>query len=169
MQLKYLTCLVLRPLFLQLKRMELKLKQFAEVETLLMRECEQMERMRQRIASERALMMSAQFGSAGVSQPVGAPGVGAAIINSTSGNSRQQVSGSQQPFISGYGNNQPIHPRMPLMQQQGMYGLGPRLPLSAIQPSSPASNSTFGPTSNSQSSLGHPMLRPVTGTKSGLG
>ncbi|KAI3464540.1 hypothetical protein Pfo_021203 [Paulownia fortunei] len=154
----------------QLKRLELKLKQFAEVETLLMRECEQMERTRQRIASERALMMSAQFGSAGVSRPVSLPGAGAgaAIATSTSGNIRQQVSGSQQPFISGYGNNQPILPHTSVMQQQGMYGLGPRLPLSAIQPSS-ASNSMFNPTSNSQSSLGYPMLRPVTGTKSGLG
>ncbi|KAL0391756.1 UNVERIFIED_CONTAM: SWI/SNF complex subunit SWI3C [Sesamum radiatum] len=145
----------------QLKRLELKLKQFAEVETLLMRECEQMERARQRIASERALMMSAQFGSAGVSRPMGLPGVGNAIVNNTSGNSRQQVSGSPQTFVSGYGNNQPVHPHMSLMQQQGMYGLGPRLPLSAIHPSSSASNTMFSPTSNSQPSLGHPMLRPV--------
>ncbi|KAL0369273.1 UNVERIFIED_CONTAM: SWI/SNF complex subunit SWI3C [Sesamum calycinum] len=133
----------------QLKRLELKLKQFAEVETLLMRECEQMERARQRIASERALMMSAQFGSAGVSRPMGLPGVGNAIVNNTSGNSRQQVSGSPQTFVSGYGNNQPVHPHMSLMQQQGMYGLGPRLPLSAIHPSSSASNTMFSPTSNS--------------------
>ncbi|KAL0365902.1 UNVERIFIED_CONTAM: SWI/SNF complex subunit SWI3C [Sesamum radiatum] len=153
----------------QLKRLELKLKQFAEVETLLMRECEQMERARQRIASERALMMSAQFGSAGVSRPMGLPGVGNAIVNNTSGNSRQQVSGSPQTFVSGYGSNQPVHPHMSLMQQQGMYGLGPRLPLSAIHPSSSASNTMFSPTSNSQPSLGHPMLRPVSGTKSGLG
>ncbi|KAL0432225.1 UNVERIFIED_CONTAM: SWI/SNF complex subunit SWI3C [Sesamum latifolium] len=153
----------------QLKRLELKLKQFAEVETLLMRECEQMERARQRIASERALMMSAQFGSAGVSRPMGLPGVGNAIVNNTSGNSRQQVSGSPQTFVSGYGSNQPVHPHMSLMQQQGMYGLGPRLPLSAIHPSSSASNAMFSPTSNSQPSLGHPMLRPVSGTKSGLG
>ncbi|KAL0323322.1 UNVERIFIED_CONTAM: SWI/SNF complex subunit SWI3C [Sesamum angustifolium] len=153
----------------QLKRLELKLKQFAEVETLLMRECEQMERARQRIASERALMMSAQFGSAGVSRPMGLPGVGNAIVNNTSGNSRQQVSGSPQTFVSGYGHNQPVHPHMSLMQQQGMYGLGPRLPLSAIHPSSSASNTMFSPTSNSQPSLGHPMLRPVSGTKSGLG
>ncbi|XP_020548192.1 SWI/SNF complex subunit SWI3C isoform X2 [Sesamum indicum] len=153
----------------QLKRLELKLKQFAEVETLLMRECEQMERARQRIASERALMMSAQFVSAGVSRPMGLPGVGNAIVNNTPGNSRQQVSGSPQTFASGYGNNQPVHPHMSLMQQQGMYGLGPRLPLSAIHPSSSASNTMYSPTSNSQPSLGHPMLRPVSGTKSGLG
>ncbi|CAD6220896.1 unnamed protein product [Miscanthus lutarioriparius] len=37
----------------QLKRLELKLKQFAEVETLLLKECEQVERVRQRISAER--------------------------------------------------------------------------------------------------------------------
>ncbi|PIN17056.1 Chromatin remodeling factor subunit [Handroanthus impetiginosus] len=150
----------------QLKRLELKLKQFADIETTLMRECEQMERVRQRIASERALMTSAQVGSSGISQPLGPPGVGAPIATTASGNNRQQVSGSQQPFV--YGNNQPIHPQISLMQQQGMYGLGPRLPLSALQPSPSASNSIFNASSNSPS-LGHSMLRPVSGTRSGLG
>lgn len=158
----------------QLKRLELKLKQFAEIETLLMRECEQMERTRQRIVAERTLMMSGQFGSAGVPRPMGLPGVGNAVMNNSAGNNRQQVSGSQQqqPFASGYGNNQPMHPHMSLMQQQqqqGMYGLGPRLPLSAIHPSSSAPNTMFNPASNSQPSLGHPMLRPLSGAKSGLG
>lgn len=135
-----------------------------------MRECEQMERARQRIAAERALMMSGQFGSGGASRPIGLPGVGNTIVNNTSpGNSRQQAPGPQQAPVPGYGNNQPIHPHMALMQQQGMYGLGPRLPLSAIHPSSSSSNAMFNPTSNPQPSLGHPMLRPVSGTKSGLG
>ncbi|KAL8459473.1 hypothetical protein ACS0TY_036820 [Phlomoides rotata] len=157
----------------QLKRLELKLKQFAEIETLLMRECEQMERTRQRFAAERGLMMSSQFGSAGVPRPTGLPGVANAVVNNASGNSRQQIPGSQQPFVPGYGNNQPIHPHMSLMQQQqqqqqGMYGLGPRLPLSAIHPSTSASNAMYNQTPNSQPSLSHPMLRPVSGTKSGL-
>lgn len=140
-----------------------------------MRECEQMERARQRIAAERALMMSGQFGSAGVPRPMGLPGGGNAVMNNSPGNSRQQIPGSQQPFTPGYGNIQPMHPHMSLMQQQqqqqqqGMYGLGPRLPLSAIHPSSSTPNSMFNPTSNSQPSLGHPMLRPLSGTKSGLG
>ncbi|PIN16991.1 Chromatin remodeling factor subunit [Handroanthus impetiginosus] len=153
----------------QLKRLELKLKQFAEIETLLMKECEQMERVRQRLAADRAVMMSGQLGSAGASRPMGPPGVGNAIVNNTSGNNRQQVSGSQQPFNPSFGNNQPSHPHVSLMQQQSMYGLGPRLPLSAIHPSSSSSNAMFNPTPNSQPSLGHPMLRPVPGTKSGLG
>ncbi|GFQ08668.1 hypothetical protein PHJA_003010800 [Phtheirospermum japonicum] len=88
----------------------------------------------------------------------------------TPGNSRPQAPGPQNPpSISGYGNSQPIHPNMSLMHQQGMYGPGPRFPLSAIQPPASASNSNFNPTSNSQSSFSHSMLRPVTGTKSGLG
>ncbi|KAK9993674.1 hypothetical protein SO802_023377 [Lithocarpus litseifolius] len=47
------------PAQIKLKRLELKLKQFAEVETFLMKECEQVERTRQRIAAERARMITA--------------------------------------------------------------------------------------------------------------
>lgn len=164
-------------LLFQLKRLELKLKQFAEIETLLMRECEQMERARLRMATERAQVMSGQFGSPGAPRPMGLPGVSNTMMNNNSaGNSRQpqQVQSSQQPFVSGYGNNQPIHPHIlqqqqQQQQQQNMYGLGPRLPLSAIHPSSSTPNTIFNPTSNSQPTLGHPMLRPLSGTKSGLG
>ncbi|KAF2291356.1 hypothetical protein GH714_023181 [Hevea brasiliensis] len=120
----------------QLKRLELKLKQFAEVETFLMRECEQVEKTRQ--------------------------------------SSRQQVmpTSSSQPTVSGYGNNQQIHPHMSFMQRgqpQPMFPLGPRLPLAAIQPSSSApSNVMFNPPGNSQPSLNQ-MLRSVSGPSSGLG
>ncbi|KAL6492902.1 hypothetical protein OROGR_032661 [Orobanche gracilis] len=146
----------------QLKRLELKLKQFAEIETLLMRECEQMERMRQRIASERALMSSAQFAPTGPSQPMGRTSAGP--LNT--GNSRQQVPVFQNPPISGYGNSQqPIHPNMSLMhhQQQGMYGHnGHGFPLSA-------SNSNFNPTLNSQQSPWPFDAQNSNRTKSGLG
>ncbi|KAL6522171.1 hypothetical protein OROMI_032048 [Orobanche minor] len=159
----------------QLKRLELKLKQFAEVETLLMRECEQMERARQRIAAERALMMSPQFGSPGVSRATSLPGASnPAAHNHTLGNSRQQVPGSQQPsFVSGYGNNQQIHPQnqMSMVHQQGMYGFGPRLPLSAIHtpPTSSTSNAMFGFALNSQQPVGHLMPKPISRTNSDLG
>ncbi|GFP84312.1 swi/snf complex subunit swi3c [Phtheirospermum japonicum] len=163
----------------QLRRLELKLKQFTEIETLLTRECEQMERARQRIAAERAHVMSPHFGSPGVSRATSLPGPSNAIVNNNSpgNNSRQQhVLGSQPPFVSGYGSNHQIHSQMSMMQQQQqqqqqgmMYGLGPRLPLSAIHPPSSMSNAMFGSPSNSQQSLGHSMLRPVSGTKSGLG
>ncbi|XP_022886372.1 SWI/SNF complex subunit SWI3C-like isoform X1 [Olea europaea var. sylvestris] len=150
-----------------LKRLELKLKQFAEIETLLMRECEQMERNRQRLATERGLMMSAQFGSAGGSRAMGPPGVGSAIVNNSSGNRQHVILGSQPPSVSGYGHNQPGHPHMSLMQQ-GMYDLGPRLPLTAIHPSSSTPSTLFN-SGNSLPSLSHPMLRPLPWTKTGLG
>ncbi|CAH9094442.1 unnamed protein product [Cuscuta epithymum] len=159
----------------QLKRLELKLKQFAEVETLLMRECEQIERTRQRIAAERNILIS-QFGSPMASRPMGLSGVGTSMMKNNNVSTRQPVvTGSQQPpppFISGYGNNQPIHPHMPYIPQQGMYGLGPRLPLSAIHPSPspPNANVMFSALSNSQpAALGHSMLRPASVSKPGLG
>ncbi|KAA8538424.1 hypothetical protein F0562_028030 [Nyssa sinensis] len=148
----------------QLKRLELKLRQFAEVETLLMKECEQVERARLRIAAERARMISTQFGTAGVASSMSLPGVGPAMVNSTGTNRQQVVSGSpSQPFISGYGNNQPIHPHMSFMPRQPIYGLGPRQPLSSINSSSSAPpNVTFNAAANAQSALSNQMLRPVS-------
>ncbi|KAL8228564.1 hypothetical protein R6Q59_000057 [Mikania micrantha] len=139
----------------QLKRLELKLKQFAEVESLLIKECEQLERGRQRVSAERALIFSSQFGPGGA-RPTGLPGAGSSMVNNNPGPSRQPVSGSgsgspAQPFMSGFAGNQSMHPQM---SQQPMFGLGPRLPLSAINPSS--------------SSGSHPMLRPVSGSRSGF-
>ncbi|KAL5072351.1 hypothetical protein RYX36_011335 [Vicia faba] len=60
----------------QLKRLELKLKQFAEIETLLMKECEQVERAKQRFAAERTRVISARFGTAGTTPAMNASGVG---------------------------------------------------------------------------------------------
>ncbi|KAB1221094.1 SWI/SNF complex subunit SWI3C [Morella rubra] len=60
----------------QLKRLELKLKQFAEVETFLMKECEQVERTRQRLSSERTRMISARFGPTAITSPTSVPGAG---------------------------------------------------------------------------------------------
>ncbi|KAI8015857.1 SWI/SNF complex subunit SWI3C [Camellia lanceoleosa] len=154
----------------QLKRLELKLKQFAEVETMLMKECEQVERARQRIAAERTRITSAQFGPAAVTSSTSLPGiVGPSMVNNTANNRQPVIAGtSSQPFISGYGNNQPIHPQF--MARQQMYGLGPRLPLSALHPSSSAApNAMFNAATNAQPTLNHPMLRPVSGTSSGLG
>ncbi|GJS62239.1 zf-CCHC domain-containing protein [Tanacetum coccineum] len=133
-----------------LKRLELKLKQFAEVESLLIKEGEQLERGRERVTAERGLLLNPQFGT----RPTGLPGVGPSMVNNP-GPSRQQVTGSstQQPFISGFPTNQPMHPH-PQMSQRSMFELGPRLPLSAINPSS--------------SSGAHPMLRPVSGSRTGF-
>lgn len=154
----------------QLKRLELKLKQFAEVETFLMKECEQVERTRQRIAAERARMISARFGSTGVTSPMSLPGVGPSMVNNNASNNRQQMisASPSQPSIPGYNNNQPVHPHMPFMPRQQMFGLGPRLPMSAIQQSS-TPNVMFNTSGNVQPTLNHPMLRPVSGTSSSLG
>ncbi|KAL4596190.1 hypothetical protein ACB092_12G146700 [Castanea dentata] len=154
----------------QLKRLELKLKQFAEVETFLTKECEQVERTRQRIAAERARMISARFGSAGATSPMILPGVGPSMVNNNTSNNRQQIisASPSQPSIPGYNNNQPVHPHMPFMPRQQMFGMGPRLPMSAIQ-QSPTSNVMFNSSGNVQPTLNQPMLRPVSGTSSSLG
>ncbi|KAK6938377.1 SANT/Myb domain, partial [Dillenia turbinata] len=137
----------------QLKRLELKLKQFAEVETLLMKECEQVERARQRLAAERVRIISTRFGSTAVSSPMNLPAVGPAVVNNNAMNSRQQVisAAPTQPSIPVYGNNQMAHPQMPFMPRQPMYTYGPRLPLSAINPS------TSGPSNAVFNSPGNPI------------
>ncbi|XP_068313898.1 SWI/SNF complex subunit SWI3C-like isoform X1 [Pyrus communis] len=154
----------------QLKRLELKLKQFAEVETFLMKECEQVEKTRQRMVSERARIMSTQFGPAGAS-PMSLGGVGSSMSNNNVGNNRQQIMSpsASQTSISGYSNNQSVNPHMPFVPRQSMLGLGPRMPLTSIQPSSSAQNAMFNATGAAQPTLNHPMLRPVPGTSSGLG
>lgn len=158
----------------QLKRLELKLKQFAEVETFLMKECEQVERTRQRLFAERTRYIASRMGAAGVTASMNPPAVGPSIANNAGNNNRQHVMSASpsQPTISGYNNNQPqqIHPHMPFMARQPMFGMGPRLPLAALQPSSSAPpNLMFNASGNAQPSLNHPMLRPVHGTSSGLG
>jgi SWI/SNF related-matrix-associated actin-dependent regulator of chromatin subfamily C len=154
-----------------LKRLELKLKQFAEVETFLMKECEQVERTRQRIAADRGRLISARCGPAGVTSPMSVPGVGPSMVNNNTSNNRQQIASAppSQPSIPGYGNNQQVHPHMPFMQRQQMFGLGPRLPIAAIQQSSAGSNVMFNASGNAQPTMNHPILRPVSGTNSGLG
>ncbi|CAN1240157.1 SWI/SNF complex subunit SWI3C [Linum grandiflorum] len=133
----------------QLKRLELKLKQFAEVETLLMRECEQVEKMRQRFAAERARIQSINMVSAMPTSQITQTGVDPSMSASSSINNRPQMmhTPSPQPSISGYGNSQQIHPHMQFMQQRGlspsMFPMGPRLPLSAIQPSSSGQSSVM--------------------------
>ncbi|XP_050208575.1 SWI/SNF complex subunit SWI3C [Mercurialis annua] len=166
----------------QLKRLELKLKQFAEVETVLMRECEQVEKTRQRFAAERARVLSTRIGPAGsAGSQMNQAGISPSMANNNMSSSRQQIMppSSSQPSISAYGNNQQLHPHMSYMQQRGqqqqqpqpqsMFPLGPRLPLAAIQPSSSApSNVMFNASGNSQPSLNQ-MLRSVSRPSSGLG
>ncbi|KAI9200825.1 hypothetical protein LWI28_013806 [Acer negundo] len=155
----------------QLKRLELKLKQFAEVETLLMRECEQVEKARQRYAAERARIVSSRFASAGVPPQMSVPGVAPSMVNNIGNNRQQVISASpSQPSIPGFGSNQPVHPHMQFRPQQSIFPMGPRMPLGSLQASSSApSNVMFNPPGNAQPTLNHPMLRSVSGTGTGHG
>ncbi|KAI8002657.1 SWI/SNF complex subunit SWI3C [Camellia lanceoleosa] len=140
-----------------------------------MKECEQVEKAKQRIAAERTHMISAQFRPPAVMSSTSLPGTsptmgaGPAIVNSSANNRQQVMTGSpSQPFISGYGNNQQIHPQF--MPRQQMYGIGPRVPFSGLQQSSSAApNVMFNAAANAQPALSNPMLRPVSGTSSDLG
>ncbi|KAJ0086036.1 hypothetical protein Patl1_08309 [Pistacia atlantica] len=158
----------------QLKRLELKLKQFAEVETLLMRECEQVEKTRQRFAADRARVVSARFGTAGVPSQMNLPSAAPSMVNNNVGNNRQQVmsASSSQPSIPGYGSSpsQPVHPHMQFRPQQSMFPMGQRMPITSLQASSSSpSNVMFNTPGNAQPAMNHPMLRSVSGTSSGLG
>ncbi|KAL6658478.1 hypothetical protein ACP70R_004064 [Stipagrostis hirtigluma subsp. patula] len=160
----------------QLKRLELKLKQFAEVETLLLKECEQVERVRQRIAADRVRMRSALLGSSGSNMPGG--GSSTLPPNPAGINPRPvAVPGSmpQSSMPATYTNNMQGHglPQMPFLhQRQQMLSFGPRLPLSAIQtqPSAQAANIVFN--SGMPSSVPpshHQLLRSSSGNNSSVG
>ncbi|KAI3873538.1 hypothetical protein MKX03_009448, partial [Papaver bracteatum] len=173
----------------QLKRLELKLKQFAEVETLLMKEGEQVEKARQRLAAERVHIISTRFAPGGALnantatlQGAVAGSVGNNLVNS----SRQVGMPGGLPVQTnmipgGYGNNSGVatHPHMSFMPRQPMFSYGPRLPLSAIHPSSsqPSSAAHPGntmynaatPPGNAPPTLGHAMLRPVPGNNANVG
>lgn len=153
-----------------MKRLELKLKQFAEIETQLMRECEQVEKVRQRLASERSHIISTRLGNGGTT-PMNIAGVGPSTINNNSNGRQQMISASSsQPSISGYGNSQRVHPHMSFVPRPSVFGLGQRLPLSMIQqPQSTSSNPMVNGPSNLQPSPNHSMSRPVSRTNSDLG
>lgn len=152
---------------MQLKRLELKLKQFAELETLLLKECEQAERMRQRLSAERIRMMSSRFGaspnnvpsSPGETAPA-APAVAATAmgVNPIPGQPPMVAPATGQ---ASFGSNlNPSHRQMPLMQRQQMFGLGPRLPLSAIHPAPASQNAGFNSAiPNSSTPNHHPLSR----------
>ncbi|MCL7052312.1 hypothetical protein MKW94_024745 [Papaver nudicaule] len=174
----------------QLKRLELKLKQFAEVETLLMKEGEQVEKARQRLAAERVHVISTRFvpGGALNANIATLQGAVAAPVGNNLVNSSRQVgmpggSPVQTNMIpGGYGNNTAVatHPHMSFMPRQPMFSYGPRLPLSAIHPSSSSLSSAAAhpattmynaapPAGNAPLTLGHTMLRPVSGNNANVG
>jgi SWI/SNF related-matrix-associated actin-dependent regulator of chromatin subfamily C len=168
------TLIICRNTHVQLKRLELKLKQFAEIETMLLKESERFELMRQQLAAQRARVLSARCTSTGVT----VPGGGNIMVS----NPMSQATSPRPPLVPGsmpqasmlsmpgmYTNNMQGH-QMALLQQQQrqqMLSLGPRLPLSAINPgsSSSAPNMMF----NSGMPNHHPMFRPPSGNNPNVG
>ncbi|XP_078157260.1 SWITCH/sucrose nonfermenting 3C [Carex rostrata] len=165
----------------QLKRLELKLKQFAEIETLLLKECEQVDKLRQRIYAERVRMMT----SGRVGPPLAGP-IPASMSAPTS-TSPMSPNSRPPPAMSASLNIQPNMPGMQqgthaqlqqLMQrQQQMLSFGPRLPLSAIHPNlnaGPAQNVVFNSVTAGGVAPNHPnhplnsLLRP-SGNNSNVG
>lgn len=146
----------------QLKRTEIKLKQFGEIESVLSKECEQVERSRQRLITERVRLMSSHFGSGGSSTVAAGPVAVSAMNN-------RPVISSSMPSAphSGYGSS--AHPAMPFMARPSMFSYGPggagsSMPLSTMQSfSGGAPGSVLMGSSAANSTVAH-MLRPVTGT-----
>ncbi|KAK9167476.1 hypothetical protein Scep_002667 [Stephania cephalantha] len=146
-------------------------------ETLLLKECEQVERTRQRLSAERARIISTGFVPSRVNPtttiPLSGAGLTATVFANNAMNPRQQViSMPMQTNIAGYVNNQPSHPHMSFIPRQPMFPFGPRLPLSAIHPSTSTASAPvmFNSAPNTTTpNLGHPLLRPVSGTNTNVG
>jgi len=160
----------------QLKRLELKLKQFAEVETMLLKESERLDLMRQQLVTQRIRMLSTRFTSTGGTIPGGSSGMVSNLMNQASGlRPPLMMPGSvtQSSMPAMYANNMQGHPQMALLQQrQQMLSFGPRLPLSAINPgsSSSAPNMMFNHgMPNSAAPNHHPLLRSPSGDNSNVG
>lgn len=144
----------------QLKRLELKLKQFAEVETFLMKQGEQIEKNRQRLSTEKVAMQSNRSAIMNANPNINRPPTMSGIPQQqTFGNNIQQMQYMQQ-------------------RQQQMYGFGPRLPLSAINPSSSTStaapsqqhmmfNNSSSVPNSSNNVIHHSLLRSSSGNNSG--
>ncbi|CAD6268210.1 unnamed protein product [Miscanthus lutarioriparius] len=159
----------------QLKRLELKLKQFAEVETMLLKESERLEVMRQQLVTQRVRLLSTRFTSTGGAIPGGSSSMVSNPMNQATGLRPLMMPGSvsQSSMPAMYANNMQGHPQMALLQQrQQMLSFGPRLPLSAINPGSSLSapNMMFNPgMPNSAAPNHHPLLRSPSGNNSSVG
>ncbi|KAJ4766320.1 SWI/SNF complex subunit SWI3C [Rhynchospora pubera] len=166
----------------QLKRLELKLKQFAEIETLLLKECEQVDKLRQRISAERVRMMTSGRIGPPLTGPIPAPMSAPTGTSSLSPNPRPpppmsaSMSAPNSTNPMNHAHLQQLMHRQQQMQQQ-MLSFGPRLPLSAIHPnlsSGPEQNVVFnsgtagGVTPNHPNHPLNPMLRP-SGNNSNVG
>ncbi|KAJ3671645.1 hypothetical protein LUZ60_007724 [Juncus effusus] len=151
----------------QLKRLELKLKQFAEIETLLLKECEQVDKIRQQISAGRARMMSGQVSRPTPSSPIPPSTTNPIPLNpNPNPNPRPLINsplGMQPNMPAGMQQGGP-HVQLQFMQrqqQQQMLSFGPRLPLSAIHPNLNAGAQNVGFNPN--------LLRPSAGNNSNVG
>ncbi|VAI03172.1 unnamed protein product [Triticum turgidum subsp. durum] len=133
----------------QLKRLELKLKQFAEVETLLLKECEQVERARQRISAGRIQAMRACSNPLETCLPTsGSSTMSPNPMNISPRPLAVPRSMAEATVQAAYPNNMQGqgHPQMPFVQRRPqMLSFGPRLPFSAnqTQPLAQAPNIMF--------------------------
>uniref|UniRef100_J3NBU2 SWI/SNF complex subunit SWI3C n=1 Tax=Oryza brachyantha TaxID=4533 RepID=J3NBU2_ORYBR len=128
----------------QLKRLELKLKQFAEIETILLRDSEQAERVRQelhaqcvrmvsgiQLASPRGNTMASNPLSQANLRPPGMPG----SMHQTAGTPAFYANNMQQLQRQAFFQQQQLQLQQQQRQLQ-MLSFGPRLPLAAINPPS---------------------------------
>jgi SWI/SNF related-matrix-associated actin-dependent regulator of chromatin subfamily C len=158
------------------------LKQFAEVETLLLKESEQVERGRQNLSAQRARVMSARFASSGGPMPGGSSTTMVSNPMNQANPRPPAMQGAMPPasMQAFYANNMQGHPaqmaflqqQQQRQQQQQMLSFGPRLPLSAIHPGSTSSAPSvmFNPVMpNSATPNHHPMLRPPSGNNPSFG
>ncbi|KAK3136247.1 hypothetical protein QOZ80_5BG0430360 [Eleusine coracana subsp. coracana] len=156
----------------QLKRLELKLKEFAEVETMLLKESERFESMRQQLAAQRMRLLSARFTPTGVNVPGGSNIMVSNPMSQATSPRPPVVPGSMpQASMPGMYNNMQGHQMALLQQRQQMLSFGPRLPLSAINPgTSSGPNMMFNHAMpNSAPPNHHPMFRPPSGNNPNVG
>ncbi|KAL8166132.1 hypothetical protein V2J09_007631 [Rumex salicifolius] len=141
----------------QIKRLDLKLTQLTEVDTLLLKQCEQFEKARQKFVAERVIYMTTS------------PSISPTLANANAlvGNRLMPASSSFMSMVSGLGNHRSNN--MSPMQQPA-FSFRPRLPFSTIQPLSSllAQNDAFDAQGTGQSSFGHSVSRLILGTSSGF-
>uniref|UniRef100_A0A0D6QTX4 Uncharacterized protein n=1 Tax=Araucaria cunninghamii TaxID=56994 RepID=A0A0D6QTX4_ARACU len=148
----------------QLKRVDIKLKQLVEIETMLSKECEQVERLRQRYSTDRIRLMSSHFNSGGSSAIAGGPVAAVSAMNN------RPVIQPSVPSASHPAYGPTTHPAMSFITRPSMFSFGPggvgsSVPLSAMQslPGGAPGPIMMG-SSAANSNITHNMLRPVTGT-----
>ena len=119
-----------------------------------MKECDQAERTRQRLAVERARLSSSRFTSDSANDQRNRPGALASPAIGQTGGAAAFYGGTPAnlPQISAF-----------LARQQQAFPMGPRLPLSAIHSSSSSSSPAMNAMAGAPPSNHFPHLRPLPG------